>query len=215
ALCERCLWLEGGSTRMLGPADDVVGEYLSATLRRERQRDSETRVHSAADAPRRAPEVVTSIRGTHRFGDGDASLTGAELVSASGEAEPVWKPHASVVLRVSFCVNAPLSQPIAGFLVRNQKGETIFGSNSRHENYPMPEMGPGAVHTVDFHWTMPELAPGRYFISVAVSRGTLEQFDVCDYVEDAILIDIPAGNQPARGYLRLPCSSVSVCREER
>jgi hypothetical protein len=39
-------------------------------------------------------------------------------------------------------VLAPLASPIAGFLVRNLKGETIFGSNTTRENYPLPEMLP-------------------------------------------------------------------------
>jgi len=49
--------------------------------------------------------------------------------------------------------------------VRNEKGETIFGSNTTRENYPLPEMQTGEIHTVDFHWVLPELAAGKYFVS--------------------------------------------------
>jgi hypothetical protein len=68
------------------------------------------------------------------------------------------------------------------------------------------------VHTVEFHWVMPELAAGQYFVSIAVSEGSLEHFEVCDYVEDAIALTAMDESGQVRGYLHLPCSGVSVYR---
>jgi lipopolysaccharide transport system ATP-binding protein len=206
ALCERCLWLENGVVRGLGEADDVVAAYLSAMMQRERVRDAEDRVAAVPTAP----EVVTSISGTHRYGDRTAEISGAELTTPEGARLPDWTPGASTVLRLSFRAMAAMARPIAGFLVRNDKGETIFGSNTSRENYPLPEMQSGEVHTVDFHWVLPELAHGKYFVSVAVSEGTVDQFHVCDYVEDAIVIGTRAGGREVRGYLRLHCPSVEI-----
>jgi ABC-type polysaccharide/polyol phosphate transport system ATPase subunit len=208
ALCERCLWLENGTMRGLGEADDVIGDYLSAMMQRERVRDAEER----ATTKQTAPEVVRTLSGTHRYGDETAEVSGAELTTAAGVHLKHWIAGASAVLRLSFRVVAPLRAPIAGFLVRNEKGETIFGSNTTRENYPLPEMQAGEVHTVDFHWVLPELAPGRYFVSVAVSEGTLDDFHVCDYVEDGIEIEVPSTAREVRGYLRLRCSSVEIHR---
>ncbi len=197
ALCERCLWLENGKVRALGEADEVVGQYLSETVQRQRVRDAETPAERIAASP----DAVTGIVGTHRYGNAHAALTGAELIRLPGER---------VILRVSFRVLEALPAPIIGFLVRNDKGETIFGSNTARENYPLPVMAAGDIHTVDFHWTMPQLAAGRYSISVAVSEGTLEAFDVCDYVEDAVFLDVAQTDRVVKGYLHLPCSGVSV-----
>jgi len=204
ALCERCLWLENGGVRALGAADDVVAAYLSATVQRERARDAVDRTR-AAESGR---ETLTAVEGSHRYGSGAATITGAELVTPAGASVREWTARASVVLRVSFRVSAPLREPIAGFLVRNEKGETIFGTNTTRENYALPAMAPGDAHTVDFHWTMPELAAGRYFVSLAVSEGTLDQFDVCDYVEDALAVTAASGD--VRGYMRVECSAISV-----
>jgi hypothetical protein len=71
-------------------------------------------------------------------------------------------------------------------------------------------MEPGESHVVDFHWAMPELAAGRYFVSIAVSAGTVERFEVCDYVEDAIVLEGSAGTAPEAGYLKLKCAAVAV-----
>jgi ABC-type polysaccharide/polyol phosphate transport system ATPase subunit len=199
ALCERCLWLEGGKTRMIGETDTVIAAYLSATILRERARNAETHIIRSGHVPVSAPEIVASVQGRHRYGSGDALITGAELIGSE-----------SVILRITFHVAAKLANPIVGFLLRNAKGETIFGSNTMRENFPLPEMEPGDVHTLDFHWTMPRLATGRYFISLAVSEGTLGEFGVCDYVEDAITVD--TRETDIAGYMRLRCSAIQVHR---
>jgi len=195
ALCERCLWLDRGAMRSIGEADVVIAEYLSETVQRERKRDA---------LPLSEPD--SEIAGTHRYGSGSARIAGVQLLTATGEPVSVWAPNLSVVLRVTFRVCEDLPVPIVGFLVRNSKGETLFGSNTMRENYPMPSLAPGHIDHVDFHFTMPELASGRYFISVAISEGTLDEFGVCDYVEDALAIDA-AGHTP--GYLKLRCTSVA------
>lgn len=211
SLCERCLWLEDGRVSGLGKADDVIAAYLSRMMQRERVRDAEDRPQGLPASG--TAETVRSVAGRHRYGDKSAVVEGAVLASAAGSLLGFWTPGVSAVLRVSFRVTAPLSDPIAGFLVRNEKGETIFGSNTTRENYPLPGMQAGEIHTVDFHWVLPELACGRYFVSVAVSEGTLDQFRVCDYVEDAVVIEAPAGGRDVQGYLRLRCASVAIHRD--
>ena len=203
ALCDRCLWLEHGEMRALGESDAVIAQYLSAAIQKE------ARPRRSAGPP---PEIVTSVSGTHRYGNRHALITGVELTGPTGAPVTRWTPGTSAVLRVSFRVDTPIPEPIVGFLVRNTKGETIFGTNTAREDYPLPEMNPGDVNTVDFHWTMPQLVTGRYFVSVAVSEGTLERFDVCDYVEDAIALDPQHCGPDGRGYMRLPCSGVTVHR---
>ena len=191
ALCERCVWLDRGAVRMLGEADAVIAAYLSDTMQRERVRNA-----------RVAHEPAGEIAGTHRYGSGSARIT---------EARWIDQPGGGVVLRVGFRAGEPLAEPIAGFLVRNAKGETIFGSNTMRENYPMPSMAEGDNEVVEFHFTMPDLAPGKYSVSVAVSEGTLDEFGVCDYVEDAVAVEVAGGEMG--GYMRLRCASVTVRRE--
>ena len=197
ALCERCVWLENGVVRHLGEADEVVGRYMVATLHREIARET----HSS--------EMVAGpgVEGTHRFGDGRVHVTSAGFVKPARE----FSPGDRVVLRVSFRVDSGIPDLIAGFLVRNAKGENMFGSNTARENYPVAPMNSGETHTVDFHWAVPEIAPGEYSISVAMANGNVEEFTMCDYVENAVRITVgPARNAGprGRGYFRLPCAAV-------
>lgn len=212
ALCERCLWLRNGAAVHVGPADEVVAKYLTAMFQGSSSVDGQQT--ETTMEPQQAPEIVLGVEGHHRYGDGRAAIIGASLVALpGGEPIAVLEHRQPVVLRISLRVHSKLPAPIVGFLVRNQRGETIFGSNSAREEFPLPAMVPGDVHTVDFHWVAPQLAAGPYFVSTAVSHGTLDDFQVCDYVEDAIKITVPETAESVQGYIRLHCASVVVSND--
>jgi energy-coupling factor transporter ATP-binding protein EcfA2 len=200
ALCERCLWLGGGTVRGLGEADEVVAQYLATTYSGPEAHASvtggETDIHPHA--------IAEPARGTHRFGNGAAEVTGVSL--------PGVPDGADALLRLSVRGKRPVPAPIAGFLVRNQKGENIFGTNSARENHPLPPLKPGDRHVIDFRVTMPRLAPGIYSISVAISDGSIGEFEVCDYIEDAITFQIDPSARPVTGYMELPCLAVAIHR---
>jgi ABC-type polysaccharide/polyol phosphate transport system ATPase subunit len=201
ALCERCLWLEKGVVRGLGEADEVAAKYLASTLDpalmpAPASADTDNDIHPHA--------IAEPLPGTHRFGNGAAEVTGVSL--------PSVPDRTSALLRLRFRGKKSVLAPIAGFLVRNQKGESIFGTNSARENHPLPPLQPGDQHYVDFRLTMPRLAPGSYSISVAVSDGSIGEFEVCDYIEDAITFEVPQDSRRVSGYMDLPCSAVAIHR---
>ena len=210
ALCERCLWLQGGAVQALGEADDVVQQYLIATTRREIAHAgvAHTSVERIETVPPDAqPEPDLPLDGTHRYGDRRAVIVGAELNPAR-----VLRPGDRVVVRVRFQVNDRIDSLIAGFLVRNAKGENMFGSNTARENYPVPPMAAGQTHTIEFHWTMPELPHTDYTVSLGLADGDIERSTMSDYVDDAIafcLVSDPGASEP-RGYFQLLCAAVTV-----
>jgi lipopolysaccharide transport system ATP-binding protein len=198
ALCERCLWLDRGVVRGLGEADEIVARYLASTLGLDRSPE----VAEASPIPE-------TPAGTHRFGNGAAQIIGVSLPPAPSKRE--------AFLRLRIRSVRTVTAPIAGFLVRNPKGESIFGTNSARENHPLIALQPNDERTVDFRITMPRLAAGRYSISVAISDGCIGEFEVCDYIEDAIEFDSAqfdpqAEARPVSGYMELPCGSVAIHR---
>jgi lipopolysaccharide transport system ATP-binding protein len=217
-LCDRCLWLNKGKVEQYGEADYVISKYLTATVekhaaraRREPQRGGAESSDDRQPSPyRRVPGMQKPVAGLHRYGDNRAVISALALFNHRGQATSELQPAASVTLRVDLEVRADLFAPIVGFLVRNDKGETIFGSNTARENYPLPFMIGGDFHSVDFAWTTPELAPGAYFISVAVSNGTTDEFEVCDYIENALALSVPQGPHPVQGYMHFPCPKVVI-----
>lgn len=223
ALCQRCLWLQNGVVQELGNADDVIANYLSATLQREiKQRETSRGTLPAKPTdtiPKNIPApaanfptpFVADFQG-RRYGDGRATILDGSLIGGSGQPICLLDPPERVVVRIRFRANAPVDSAIAGFLFRSSKGENIFGSNNARENYPFPPLQTGEISTVDFHWETPDLAPGAYSISLAVADGDLDQYAICDYLEDAIQVTAGAesGSRAARGYFGLRCASVAI-----
>ncbi len=200
ALCERCLWLEHGRMQRLGDADEVVARYLATTLN--------PRTHSAMPAEQPTATLPTAIaaapaKGVHRFGNRAAEVTGISLPASPGHDS--W-------LRMRVTAKRTLASPIVGFLVRNEKGENIFGTNSARENHPLPPLQLGEEHVVDFHLNAPHLAAGTYSVSVAISDGNLAQYEICDYIEDAIAFHVEAAARPVTGYMDIPCRTVTFHR---
>ncbi len=197
ALCERCLWLQNGAVQDLGNTDEVVARYLKSTLQRET-------AHVPENFTEPPFELGTDFTG-HRYGDGRASIIGAKLMDFSGN------PGDRVILKMSYRLNEPVSFPIAGFLLRNARGVTIFGTNTAREDYPLSVASVGDVNIIDFHWTMPALTPGSYHLSLAIADGSLDDFKVCDYIEDALAAEMaPRTPAAATGYMELHCAGVTV-----
>ncbi len=209
ALCERCLWLDKGRVQMLGPTDDVVGQYLRSAMEQEsgtREHDRGSRVHTPAK------ELHDAFAGKHRFGNGRAAVTSVEMVSGDGASLTEWHGKYLAVVRIRFRALASLETPIVGYLVRNEKGETIFGTNTAREDCPLAPLEAGDDEAVEFHLTLPELAPGRYFVSAAVSEGSRDEFEVCDYIEDALALETAADARAMDGYVRLRCQGITIHR---
>lgn len=203
ALCERCLWLANGTMQAIGEADEVVAQYLSASVRKEAEQ------HELVAPASSVPSPASGVSG-HRYGDNRVSILGADVVDVRGRPVHDMAAQDRLLLRMRFQAKAPVASPIAGFLVRNTRGENIFGTNTARENYPLQAMKAGDTQNVDFHWTAPGLAPGVYRISVAVSDGSLDEFAVCDYIEDAL--ELTACGPASRGYFELRCAGVTVHR---
>ncbi|MDP9055501.1 MAG: ABC transporter ATP-binding protein [Acidobacteriota bacterium] len=230
AVCDQCLWLDKGVVQELGEADEVVAKYLRATMYRETQTEHREAENDAGTLrmPASDPEIarhrpVIRFRNEpngYRYGDGRVRLLGGDILNTNGESidQVQWGDH--VTVRLSFRSAAVVPEPIAGFLFRNSRGENIFGSNTARENYPMPAMSAGEEHTVDFLWSVPSLRPDIYRISLGVADGNIQDVRMCDYVEDALTLELLSpwnqADHPSAcavtGYFRLRCAAVTVHR---
>ena len=217
ALCERCLWLDQGKQHLLGEADEVIAQYLSATLRREMVSAGRPADSGRRDFPQAAPDlvpgegIISSFEGKRRHGDGRVTISGADLKNNAGATILRLEAGTQAVVRFQFRLNSAIQSPIAGFLVRNARGENIFGTNTARENIPFP-LHESGLNSVSFHWAAPGLVPETYYISVAISDGNVEEYVICDYVEDAIEVDFAHAGWSGPGYMRIPCASVSIHR---
>ncbi len=95
--------------------------------------------------------------------------------------------------------------PIVGFMLRNHLGIDFFGVNTAREGSEVPPMSPGDVYTVDFHVDLPELYPGAFSFSPAIADGTLHSYTMCDWIDNAVTLQMGHGDGQIYGYMRVPC----------
>jgi hypothetical protein len=58
---------------------------------------------------------------------------------------------------------------------------------------------------VDFHVDMPELHPGAFSLSPAIADGTVSEYQMCDWIDNAISLQMARSEGEIYGYLHLPC----------
>ncbi|MCS6951461.1 MAG: ABC transporter ATP-binding protein [Bryobacterales bacterium] len=208
ALGDRTLWLDGGRIRELGDTDKVVAKYLAAMVEKDsaylalRQR----RPAEAAGGPVRAPEVVEGIPNIdHRYGDGRAEVLGIAVLDAYGQPLQVIEPLSRIIVRISVRAHDDIARPIVGFMLRNHLGIDFSGTNTTREGFELPPMRPGDVYTVDFHVDVPEFYPSEFSFSPAIADGTLTSYTMCDWIDNAVVVQMGHSEGQIYGYLHLPC----------
>jgi ABC-type polysaccharide/polyol phosphate transport system ATPase subunit len=209
AIGDRALWLDRGRVVDLGDPDRVVAKYLAAMV----EKDSSYLIQRAGAKERReglgavyAPEVVDTIPNIdHRFGDGRAEVLGVGVFDEQGRPLHLLEPCSRILVRISVRAREEVPLPIVGFMLRNQLGIDFAGTNTAREGYELPPMSPDDVYTVDFYLDLPELYPASFSFSPAIADGTLMGYAMCDWIDNALALQMGRSEGQIYGYIHLPC----------
>jgi ABC-type polysaccharide/polyol phosphate transport system ATPase subunit len=206
ALGDRAMWLEKGMVKAIGKTDQVVHQYLAAMAAKDRAYQALDISHLKDRERMAPPEVVTTIPNIdHRFGDGKAEILGIAVVHPDGTRAATLKPGSTVVVRISVRAKANLDRPIVGFMFRNHLGVDFAGTNTAREGANLPPLLAGDVCTVDFYLDLPPLYASSFSFSPAVANGTLEHYSTCDWIDNAIVLQMEKSPDPIYGQMHLPC----------
>jgi len=209
AIGDRTMWLDSGSIRAIGETELVVSKYLAYMVEKDSQflglpRRDQSALPSAAAT--QAPELVTTIPNIdHRYGDERAQIIGIQATDPDGRPLHLLEPASSIVLRISARAKQAIPNPNIGFMMRNHLGVDFAGTNTLREGHQLPEMWPGDTTTVDFHITLPELYPASFSFSPAIADGNLTEYQMCDWIDNALTLQMGHGEGQIYGYLHLPC----------
>ncbi len=215
ALGDRALWLDRGCVREIGPTDKVVSKYLAAMAQKDsayiagHAPDSRPRNEAAQPkAPRRIPNI------DHRFGDGRAEIVGIEVLNQAHEPISSLEPDSTIVVRITAQAKDEILQPIIGFMFRNHLGMDFAGTNTAREGCDLAPMFPGDEITVDFRVEVPELYASTFSFSPAIADGTLDEYSICDWIDNAFALPMMRSQSPIYGHMHLRCK-VEVSRRVR
>lgn len=171
-LCSRAIWLDYGSIVADGPADQVVREYLSATIG---QRESQTSLAERTD----------------RQGNGRIRFTGFRLRDERGK--PVNIVHVGDTVEFVFSYIVPAGGPVSNvdiwFRICSafQQRLMLFAASLTQGNFEsLPSQGELVCRVPHF-----PLVPGTYSIDVGLSIGGLTNVD---RIINAATLEVAAGD---------------------
>ena len=90
-------------------------------------------------------------------------------------------------------------------MLRNHMGIDFAGTNTLREGVELPPMEPGDTYTVDFHLDLPTVYPAHFSFSPAIADGNLVHYKMCDWIDNAVTLQMGHSDEPIYGYLHLPC----------
>lgn len=192
ALCERALWLEGGTVRMQGPASEVCGAYQAHLNGLDRMAPSEWPGEGYLSLQSTAPAAPS----------GTARLTGFQIrVGAQAGTQAMVRSGVDdVVVRFEFASDPALPTPALGLGISDENGLTVSSAVSCREGAVVRRdaQGRGVAELV---LTRLPLLKGRYALTAFVlSEDGLHPYD--QVMQAAHLQVVQEG--PWQGLVSLP-----------
>src|SRR5689334_2003874 len=206
ALGDRAMWLDKGTVRALGKTDLVVAQYLAAMSEKDRAYQSREISLDQAGGSAAPEEIVEEIPNIdHRFGDRKAEVIGIAVLNEQGSRVSSLQPNSTIVVRISARANEDLDRPIVGFMFRNHLGVDFAGTNTAREGKHLPPLIAGDVCTVDFYLDLPALYASCFSFSPAIANGSLDHYSMCDWIDNALVLQMEKSDQPMYGQFHLDC----------
>jgi len=214
-LADRAIWMEHGRVHLEGKTDEVVAKYVAAMVGRGRKEadqeaigkpiaETDGNLDVSPDALARIPAFLSVVPNMdHRYGNGKARIEGIGLFNAAGDPANAAAQGDRLCVRISVEFAQDVKHPNVGFMVRNRLGQDVTGTNVMFEGQRLEPAKAGDRLSVDFVMDLPFLHSGFYYFSPAVADGELNQYEMCDWIENACALDI-VERATTYGHIRIP-----------
>ena len=214
-LADRTIWMDHGQVHLEGKTDEVASKYLAAMVTRGRKEVMEEEALGAPiesvgdlqlseDALARIPAFVSSVPNIdHRYGNNKAQVRGIGVFGPQGDAVGSISQGDRVCVRISVEFCQDVAEPNIGFMLRNRLGQDVTGTNVMFEGERLAPAHAGERVSVDFVMDLPFLHAGFYYFSPAVADGTLDQYEMCDWIDNAFALEV-VQRATTYGHMRIP-----------
>ena len=151
-MCDTVAWLEQGSLRRIGPAPDVVDDYV---------RDVHTDRQEAVPVG-------------DRWGSGEGRIEHVEVLDGAGRPTTRVCTGEAMTLRFHFVMHQPIEKPVLNLHIHSLEGVLVTGASSRDGAW-LPDVLEGAG-VADHRVDRLTLLPGTYDVTVSLSDWSLLHF---------------------------------------
>lgn len=163
-ICERSIWIDQGSIRMMGRPNDVHPEYMAFMGEKGIfKKSEEIKIQKAVE---KEPEKLVTI-------------TNASLLDESGEEKSLFKTGDTVTLKLEYKAKpGQIEDTFLGLLFFRNDGIVCYGTNTQRERLkPLRLNEKGEIYCKISKLL---LVPGEYWIDVAIRK-----YDMFAYVYQA------------------------------
>lgn len=181
SICDRALLISNGSIERDGDAVNVA-DYYSALIHTRLVAEHIVQ-HDMAD------------RAVTRSGTRSVEVTMVRVVDLQGIAKPVFLSGERVRVEVDVHVKQPIAKLVQGFLIRDRRGQDVYGTNTFHldEVVVAPTVGARLRFAFEF---LAMLAEGVYSVSVAAVDSDAVLWENFDWIENATMFRVVRSSQP-------------------
>lgn len=209
-LCDQVVWIDRGILQMCGDPIKVVDAYLewmfldvgTAQTDSENENPIEASLDALATSEPKHKLVLheTALPNVdRRSGDESLRIIGAGVYDTLQRPLKVAMAGDTIVLRVTIrneVVVSTQERLRTGWIMNNNRGEEITGTNTETEGMEIPLPLRGEVITIQYRITLPRLQPGSYSFTLAASRSDdLGRCVHADRVVNALIFELKANKK--------------------
>jgi lipopolysaccharide transport system ATP-binding protein len=116
-----------------------------------------------------------------------------------------------VTLEIELLAEQDMHNVIVGFYIKNRHGQLLFGDNTVMTHQEDFTVSGGESFRACFHFEMPRLGAGDYFVTVGVAEGTQDQHVIQQWIHEALRFTATGGSY-ASGLIGLPMQDIVLER---
>ena len=170
--CQRAVLLHKGNVHGVGPSNQIVDQYHALLYS-----DEKSYLKHMNSLTQSNQEDNYTKRNNHIDEDNDYTATSKALanitdVCLTNEEEvicDVFAPEDIVKLKSSFHANADISELQVGLSIKTVEGVHAYGTSTLYKDKNILDIKKGQTITTEFKFGL-NLAPGTYFISIAIAK---------------------------------------------
>ena len=162
-ICERSIWIEGGTIRMEGLPRDVHPHYMKYMFRKNHPEEVP---ETEQEEPQ--PAAGESGEDANRWGSKEAVMDQVVILDANGRKRSSFSPQESFTVHIDYSSKEEKADAVAGLAIYRSDQTYIYGTNTLIDtSQPITLHKKGSI---DLCIDSLPVASGRYSIDLALHR---------------------------------------------
>jgi lipopolysaccharide transport system ATP-binding protein len=231
SLCNSSVWIDKGRVVAKGFPKEICERYLEAcyqaqqgtvhfepskvvrAVKSERWKDQRAAFINHSNL-RNDLKVFEFDPEAASFGNGNARIRDVRLVDADGVGLNWVVGGEPVTLLITIDAVRPVIRPIVGFLLKDARGQPLFGDNTYLTCLELDiEIPAGKPYQAEFSFNMPILPRGDYSFVVSAAAGTQEHHEQLQWIHDALFIKSESSSA-STGLIGIPMTRIGLFQIE-